>query len=57
MNKETKTIRDESRREYRGAAVNAADHDKATPCLEKADVKELNDNPRNDDGPNPFDQK
>lgn len=54
MNKETTPTREQARREYRGAAVDAADHDKATPCLEKADVKELNDNPRNEDGPDPF---
>lgn len=35
--------------EYRGVDVNVSDNDKVTPEMVKKDVKELNNNPRNDD--------
>lgn len=37
--------------DFPGVAQNIADSDKATPALEKQSVKELNNNPRNTDGP------
>ncbi len=35
--------------EYRGVDVNVSDNDKVTPEMVKKDIKELNNNPRNDD--------
>lgn len=34
---------------FPGMAVDAADDDKASPCLEKQETSLLNNNPRNDD--------
>lgn len=35
--------------DYPGVATDRADDDKTTPCMVKEDVKELNNNPRNND--------
>lgn len=35
--------------DYPGVAINHADKDKTTPELVKEDVKDLNNNPRNND--------
>lgn len=43
MDKET------ARKDLPGAAINAADNDKTSRKLEKENVKELNNNPRNTD--------
>lgn len=39
----------EPRKDYRGADINRADHNRADKCLEKQDIRILNNNPRNDD--------
>lgn len=38
----------ENEQKYPGAAIDAADGEKVTPCLEKQYTRELNNNPRND---------
>ncbi len=50
MEKKNKHV-DEAKasKEYRGVDVNIADDEKVTPGMVKKDVKELNNNPRNDD--------
>lgn len=45
---------EEAARNLPGAAVNRADDNKDNRCLNKQDVRLLNDNPRSDDGPNPY---
>lgn len=35
--------------EYRGVDINISDDEKVTPEMVKKDVKELNNNPRNED--------
>lgn len=41
----TKTQDEQS---YPGAAIDAADNEKVTPCLTKQATRELNNNPRNE---------
>lgn len=47
-----KKIKD-STQELPGVAVNVADDGKVSDCLEKQDTRILNNNPRNNDGPQP----
>lgn len=47
----TKDLKENAQREYRGVDVDVADDKKDTAKLEKQDVRILNNNPRNDDGP------
>ncbi len=50
MEKDKKHIDKESAsQDFRGVAVNIADDNKVTPSMVNKDVKELNNNPRNDD--------
>lgn len=39
----------EPQKDYRGADINRADHNRADKCLEQQDTRILNNNPRNDD--------
>ena len=43
----------EEEKDYRGADVNIADDERDTEKLQKQDTCMLNNNPRNDDGPQP----
>lgn len=43
----------EARKDYPGAAVNEADRDKVSEKLVDERTKDLNNNPRNTDGPKP----
>lgn len=47
--KAAKATSEKAAMEYPGVANNIADDEKVTPCLEKQSVKELNNNPRNND--------
>lgn len=45
--------KEEEQKDYRGADVNIADDERDTVKLQKQDTCMLNNNPRNDDGPQP----
>lgn len=49
MEKKDKTAPVQDENKYRGVNVNEADDCKVNPEMVKQDVKELNNNPRNDD--------
>lgn len=49
MDKKTKPVCPKATEKFRGVDVDIADSDKVDPKMVKDDVKELNNNPRNDD--------
>lgn len=52
MDKDKKNIKEEGK-DYRGVDVDIADNERDTTRLQKQDTCTLNNNPRNNDGPQP----
>lgn len=54
MDKDTDKLKQQALQDLPGAAVDAADDEKVNHGFVKQETKELNDNPRMDDGPDIF---